>query len=87
MALERRPESDPTSYAHLLNEAYPQIAAFGGAALQMAKLESGSFVQAVVIVALVSRFAFDVGGRRRQVEAAEEDLTTPDDDSVPVGEV
>jgi general nucleoside transport system permease protein len=44
-------------------------------------------VQAVVIVALVSRFAFDVGGRRRQVEAAEEDLTTPDDDSVPVGEV
>jgi uncharacterized protein len=30
LALERRPESDPTSYAHLLNEAYPQIAAFGG---------------------------------------------------------
>ena len=30
LALEQRPESDPTSYAHLLNEAYPQIAAFGG---------------------------------------------------------
>jgi uncharacterized protein len=30
LALERRPEDDPTSYAYLLNEAYPQIAAFGG---------------------------------------------------------
>jgi uncharacterized protein len=30
LALERRPEDDPTSYAYLLNEAYPQIASFGG---------------------------------------------------------
>ncbi|MHA6625549.1 DUF475 domain-containing protein [Pseudonocardia sichuanensis] len=30
LAMERRPEDDPTSYAYLLNEAYPQIASFGG---------------------------------------------------------
>src|SRR3954451_12459600 len=29
LALEQRPASDPTSYAHLLDEAYPQIASFG----------------------------------------------------------
>jgi len=39
LALERRPESDPTSYAHLLNEAYPQIAAFGGMFLFMLYLD------------------------------------------------
>jgi uncharacterized protein len=39
LALERRPESDPTSYAHLLNEAYPQIAAFGGMFLLMLFLD------------------------------------------------
>jgi hypothetical protein len=39
LALERRPESDPTSYAHLLNEAYPQIAAFGGMFLFMLFLD------------------------------------------------
>ena len=30
LAMEKRPESDPGSYAALLNEAHPQIAAFGG---------------------------------------------------------
>ncbi|MEJ3654786.1 DUF475 domain-containing protein [Actinomycetes bacterium KLBMP 9759] len=39
LALEQRPESDPTSYAHLLNEAYPQIAAFGGMFLFMLFLD------------------------------------------------
>jgi hypothetical protein len=39
LALERRPEDDPTSYAHLLNEAYPQIAAFGGMFLLMLFLD------------------------------------------------
>jgi uncharacterized protein len=39
LALEQRPESDPTSYAHLLNEAYPQIAAFGGMFLLMLFLD------------------------------------------------
>jgi uncharacterized protein len=39
LALERRPESDPTSYAHLLNQAYPQIAAFGGMFLLMLFLD------------------------------------------------
>ena len=39
LALERRPESDPTSYAALLNEAYPQIAAFGGMFLLMLVLD------------------------------------------------
>lgn len=39
LALERRPESDPTSYAALLNEAYPQIAAFGGMFLFMLFLD------------------------------------------------
>jgi hypothetical protein len=39
LALEKRPESDPTSYAHLLNEAYPQIAAFGGMFLLMLFLD------------------------------------------------
>ncbi|WP_219413664.1 DUF475 domain-containing protein [Pseudonocardia nigra] len=39
LALERRPEEDPTSYAHLLNEAYPQIAAFGGMFLFMLFLD------------------------------------------------
>ena len=39
LALERRPETDPTSYAYLLNEAYPQIAAFGGMFLFMLFLD------------------------------------------------
>jgi uncharacterized protein len=39
LALEQRPESDPTSYAYLLNEAYPQIAAFGGMFLFMLFLD------------------------------------------------
>src|SRR5919197_2884098 len=39
LALAQRPESDPTSYAHLLNEAYPQIAAFGGMFLFMLFLD------------------------------------------------
>jgi hypothetical protein len=39
LALEQRPESDPTSYAHLLNEAYPDIAAFGGVFLFMLFLD------------------------------------------------
>ncbi|MCO1653988.1 DUF475 domain-containing protein [Pseudonocardia humida] len=39
LALERRPEDDPTSYAALLNEAYPQIAAFGGMFLFMLFLD------------------------------------------------
>jgi hypothetical protein len=39
LALERRPEDDPTSYAYLLNEAYPQIAAFGGMFLFMLFLD------------------------------------------------
>jgi hypothetical protein len=39
LALEQRPESDPTSYAALLNEAYPQIAAFGGMFLFMLFLD------------------------------------------------
>ncbi|MBW0116308.1 DUF475 domain-containing protein [Pseudonocardia abyssalis] len=39
LALEQRPESDPTSYAALLDEAYPQIAAFGGMFLFMLFLD------------------------------------------------
>jgi uncharacterized protein len=39
LALEQRPETDPTSYAYLLNEAYPQIAAFGGMFLFMLFLD------------------------------------------------
>jgi uncharacterized protein len=39
LALERRPEDDPTSYAYLLNEAYPQIASFGGMFLFMLFLD------------------------------------------------
>ena len=39
LALEKRPDSDPTSYAYLLNEAYPQIAAFGGMFLLMLFLD------------------------------------------------
>ncbi len=39
LALEKRPETDPTSYAYLLNEAYPQIAAFGGMFLLMLFLD------------------------------------------------
>jgi hypothetical protein len=39
LALERRPPEDPTSYAYLLNEAYPQIAAFGGMFLFMLFLD------------------------------------------------
>jgi general nucleoside transport system permease protein len=44
-------------------------------------------IQAVVIVALVSRFAFELGGRRRTEDASDVDGTPADDDSVPVGEV
>ncbi len=39
LALEQRPESDPTSYAAILNQAYPQIAAFGGMFLYMLFLD------------------------------------------------
>jgi uncharacterized protein len=39
LALEQRPASDPTSYAALLNAAYPQIAAFGGTFLFMLALD------------------------------------------------
>ena len=39
LALEQRPESDPTSYAYLLNQAYPEIAAFGGMFLFMLFLD------------------------------------------------
>jgi uncharacterized protein len=39
LALEQRPPSDPTSYAALLNAAYPQIAAFGGTFLFMLFLD------------------------------------------------
>jgi hypothetical protein len=39
LALEQRPEDDPTSYAYQLNEAYPQIAAFGGMFLFMLFLD------------------------------------------------
>jgi uncharacterized protein len=39
LALERKPPEDPTSYAYLLNEAYPQIAAFGGMFLFMLFLD------------------------------------------------
>ncbi|GAY11675.1 DUF475 domain-containing protein [Pseudonocardia sp. N23] len=39
LALEQRPETDPTSYAYLLNQAYPEIAAFGGMFLFMLFLD------------------------------------------------
>jgi uncharacterized protein len=39
LALERRPPDDPTSYAYLLDQAYPQIAAFGGMFLFMLFLD------------------------------------------------
>jgi hypothetical protein len=39
LALQQRPASDPTSYAALLNAAYPQIAAFGGTFLLMLSLD------------------------------------------------
>ncbi|PPK95366.1 hypothetical protein CLV92_106187 [Kineococcus xinjiangensis] len=39
LALEQRPESDPTSYAAILNEAHPTIAAFGGMFLLMLFLD------------------------------------------------
>src|SRR6185437_10666601 len=39
LALQQRPASDPTSYAALLNAAYPQIAAFGGTFLLMLFLD------------------------------------------------
>ncbi|MBA3905747.1 MAG: DUF475 domain-containing protein [Pseudonocardiales bacterium] len=39
LALEQRPAGDPTSYAALLNAAYPQIAAFGGTFLLMLFLD------------------------------------------------
>jgi hypothetical protein len=39
LALEQRPASDPTSYAHLLDKAYPQIASFGGMFLFMLFLD------------------------------------------------
>lgn len=39
LALERRPVDDPTSYAALLEHAYPQIAAFGGMFLFMLFLD------------------------------------------------
>ncbi|MFC4950795.1 DUF475 domain-containing protein [Pseudonocardia sp. GCM10023141] len=39
LALEQRPMSDPTSYAALLDHAYPEIAAFGGMFLFMLFLD------------------------------------------------
>lgn len=39
LALEQRPISDPTSYAALLDHAYPEIAAFGGMFLFMLFLD------------------------------------------------
>jgi hypothetical protein len=39
LALEQKPESDPTSYAHILTEAHPLIAAFGGMFLLMIFLD------------------------------------------------
>jgi hypothetical protein len=39
LAMQQRPASDPTSYAALLNAAYPQIAAFGGTFLLMLFLD------------------------------------------------
>ncbi len=39
LALEQRPPEDPTSYAYLLDQAYPQIAAFGGMFLFMLFLD------------------------------------------------
>ena len=39
LALEQRPESDPTSYAAILNDAHPLIAAFGGMFLLMIFLD------------------------------------------------
>ena len=39
LALEQRPPDDPTSYAYLLDQAYPQIAAFGGMFLFMLFLD------------------------------------------------
>ena len=39
LALQQRPATDPTSYAALLNAAYPQIAAFGGTFLLMLFLD------------------------------------------------
>lgn len=39
LALEQRPADDPTSYAYLLDQAYPQIAAFGGMFLLMLFLD------------------------------------------------
>jgi len=39
LALEQRPADDPTSYAYLLDQAYPQIAAFGGMFLFMLFLD------------------------------------------------
>lgn len=39
LALEKRPESDPTSYAAILNDAHPLIAAFGGMFLLMIFLD------------------------------------------------
>ena len=39
LALEQRPPDDPTRYAYLLDQAYPQIAAFGGMFLFMLFLD------------------------------------------------
>ncbi|GAB7191280.1 DUF475 domain-containing protein [Kineococcus sp. NUM-3379] len=39
LAMEQRPESDPTSYAAILNDAHPTIAAFGGMFLLMLFLD------------------------------------------------
>ncbi len=39
LAMEKRPIEDPTSYAHILHDAHPQIAAFGGMFLLMLFLD------------------------------------------------
>lgn len=64
----------------------------GGQAMQRTTevpWQLAQIIQAVVIIALVSRFAFSFSfGRRRPAETTTEpDAVLPDDDSVPVGEV
>jgi general nucleoside transport system permease protein len=75
--------------AILLAGAFFAVLQSGGLAMQRTTevpWQLAQVIQAVVIVALVSRFAFDFGRRRRTSDTAEVDLPA-DDDSVPVGEV
>lgn len=73
--------------AILLAGAFFAVLQSGGLAMQRTTevpWQLAQVIQAVVIVALVSRFAFDL---RRRGEPAEADPHLPDDDAVPVGEV